>query len=132
MGTLRFGNFEGGSVVDPYRRAITKCSVSEGRWARHVVPLRPGRGPWLPRSRADGVLALERFAMRRMAKRFGAAGARHRKHADYVGVLQAIRRTRAADELVNKTGVETVSGAHQIDRGDGRRKPSNFSAPRRA
>src|SRR5437899_111374 len=61
MGTLRFGNFEGGSVVDPYRRAITKCSVSEGRWARHVVPLRPGRGPWLPRSRADGVLALERF-----------------------------------------------------------------------
>src|SRR5438874_12830354 len=60
--------------------------------------------------------------MRGIAKRFGAASARHGKCANDIGVLEAIRGTRAADELANESGVKTVSRAHDIDRGDGRRE----------
>src|SRR5438874_13093681 len=58
--------------------------------------------------------------MRGIAKRFGAASARHGKCANDIGVLEAIRGTRAADELANASGAKTVSRAHDIDRGDGR------------
>ena len=59
------------------------------------------------------------FAVRRVSKGFGATSARYRKRAGDVGEMQTTVDARTANELMNKTGIETVSRTNRINRRDG-------------
>lgn len=60
-------------------------------------------------------LAQEAFPMPRVAKSLSAACPCCGERARNIPVFQAVLDFCAANELMNKTGVETISGAHGID-----------------
>src|SRR5579862_6947365 len=94
-----------------------------------VAPYRmldPPRENFLGRSRANLAVVAARYKVWRIlrnesvavsciAKCFGAAAARCRKSRGDVAEREAIFQFRAANELMQKAGVETVAGANRID-----------------
>ena len=58
------------------------------------------------------------IAVSGVAKRFGAAGSCCRQGSGQISASQARRKVCAADILMQKARVETVAGAHGINRHD--------------
>ena len=68
-----------------------------------------------------GVFCDEPITVGCVAKRFGAAAARRRKRSGHISKRETIFKFCAADELMQKSGVETIAGANRIDNFDGKR-----------